>query len=158
MRTIVSFLFVTAFAALLTPMAAQDAALPKVFLLGEEEQVYETLTRDYNETLLSACDGNMELAVEKWLGMMQEMESYAKKIRYELKGIKMWVHVFWDTDGSVKHIGFRLRPDSRNVRPEELGAFLSSFMNKYKFPVAYGQKYSHYVGVTFPTFVERLEK
>ncbi len=155
MRTVLSFLIA---AVISVPLFAQDTTIPKVFLLGEEEQVYETLTREYSETLLSACDGNMEMAVEKWLGMMQEMESYAKKIRYELKGIKMWVHVFWDADGAIKHIGFRLRPDSRNVRPEELAAFLSSFMNKYKFPVAYSQKYSHYVGVTFPTFVERMEK
>lgn len=151
------FAFATCFAPF-SMLSAQESALPKVFILGEEEQVYEKLTRDYEETLLGACDGNMELAVEKWLGMMQEMESYAKKIRFELKGVKLWVHVFWNTDGTLEHIGFRLRPDSRNIRPEELGAFLSSFMNRYKFPVAHEKKYSHYVGVTFPTFLERVEK
>lgn len=158
MRTIVSFLFAAAFVADIAPLSAQETALPKVFILGDEEQVYETLTHDYSETLVTACNNDMDVAVEKWLGMMQEMESYAKKIRYELRGIKMWIHVFWDADGSVKHIGFRLRPESRNVRPEELAAFLSSFMNKYKLPLSYDKKYSHYVGVTFPTFVERLEK
>jgi hypothetical protein len=158
MKSIYLSLAFTAFFASSSVLSAQESALPKVFILGEEEQVYEALTREYEETLLGACDGNMELAVEKWLGMMKEMESYAKKIRFELKGIKLWIHVFWDTDGSLKHIGFRLRPDSRNVRPEELGAFLSSFMNRYKFPVAHEKKYAHYVGATFPTFLERVEK
>ncbi len=155
MKTVLSLLIAAAFAA---PLFAQETALPKVFILGEEEQIYETLTRDYSETLLSACDGNMDMAVEKWLAMMQEMESYAKKIRYDLKGIKLWIHVFWDPDGAVRHIGFRMRSDSRNARPEELAAFFASFMSKYKFPVAHERKFSHYVGVTFPTFVERLEK
>ncbi len=157
MRTV---LVVCLLAVLTSPVFAQDntQALPKVFILGEEEKLYETLTKNYSETLLSACGGNMDLAVEKWLGMMQEMEAYAKKIRYELRGIKLWMHVFWDADGTIKHIGFRLRPDSRNVRQEELAAFLASFMGKYKFPVTYNNTYAHYVGVTFPTFVERLEK
>jgi hypothetical protein len=155
MRTIATLLLMAVLAA---PLFSQETALPRVFILGEEEQVYESLTRDYQETLLSACDGNMETAVDKWLGMMQEMESYAKKIRFELKGVKMWMHVFWDADGTVKHIGFRLRPDSRNIRTDDLAAFLVSFMNRYKMPLSFDKKYAHYVGATFPTFVERLEK
>jgi len=136
----------------------QQTSLPKVFLLGADEALYESVTSNYNETMLTACGGNMEVAMSKWLGMLQEMESYAKKVRYDLKGLKMWMHVFWDTDGSINHIAFRLRTDSRNVRNEEIMAFFNSFMNRYKFPVTYGQRYSHYVGVTFPTFVERAEK
>lgn len=136
----------------------QGQTLPKVFVLGGDEALYETLTAEYSESMLTACGGNMEVAMGKWLGMLQEMEQYAKKVRYDLKGIKMWMQVFWDKDGTINHIGFRLRSDSRNVRNEEIMAFFSSFMNRYKFPVAYGQRYSHYVGVTFPTFVERAEK
>jgi hypothetical protein len=141
-----------------TSLRGQQASLPRVFLLGGDEALYETVTSNYGETMLTACGGNMEVAMNKWLGMLQEMENYAKKVRYDLKGIKMWMHVFWDTDGSINHIAFRLRSDSRNVRHEEITAFLNSFMNRYKFPVTYGQRYAHYVGVTFPTFIERAEK
>lgn len=133
-------------------------SLPKVFVLGGDEALYESLTTEYGETMLTACGGNMEVAMGKWLDMLQEMEQYAKKVRYDLKGIKMWMQVFWDKDGTINHIGFRLKNDSRNVRNEEIMAFFSSFMNRYKFPVTYGKRYSHYVGVTFPTFVERAEK
>ena len=155
MKKMLLFLLLTG--ALTSTMQAQPGSeLPRVFVLGEEEQAYEQLTKDYSQSLLTACNYDMKAAFDKWLGMMQEMETYSEKINFDLKGISVWFHVFWNTDGNIEHIGFLLRPNSRNVPKAEMAAFLTTFMRRYTFPVTSGQKFSHYTGATFPTFSQRI--
>lgn len=129
---------------------------PKVFILGEDEQIYEKLTLDYSQTLLKASKNDIKSAFANWLEMMQEIEAYAKKIRFDIKGVRLWMHVFWNKEGKIDHIGFLLRPDSRNIPTRELAAFLSSFMNRYTFPLKSNENYAHYTGASFPTFFERV--
>ncbi len=140
----------------ITLLSAQDAAnaLPKVFELGKYEEAYELAKQDYAQNLLSACNNDMKAAFDNWLGMMKELEAYAGRINFDLKGVKMRLHVFWNTDGMIEHIGFVVRPDSRNARTEELSALFSSFMRQYKFPLTSTQKYAHYTLASFPTFSE----
>lgn len=139
-------------------MAQTATELPKVFMLGESEQAYEELTQTYNQSLLEACDLNVETAFEKWLDMMKEMEKYAEKINFDIKGVRLWLHVFWSENGKIEHIGYLLRADSRNVNPTEIKAFLSSFMGRYTFPVTSTKKYNHYTGASFPTFIEKVNE
>ena len=136
--------------------AQENEEMPRVFVLGEQEEAYEQLTRTYSQSLLTVCDNDMKVAFDKWLNMMQEMEAYAEQIRFELKGVSIWFHVFWSPEGNVDHIGFLLRPNSRNVPQADLAAFLSSFVKRYQFPVTSDQRFSHYTGATFPTFSQRM--
>lgn len=136
---------------------AQEA-MPKVFLMGENEKGYEQLTQDYSQSLLEVCGNNMETAFQKWLDMVKDMEQYAQKIKFDVKGVKLRLHVFWAADGKLDHIGYLLRSDSRNINTDEMTAFLSSFMNRYKPVITSDKKFSHYTGATFPTFVERLSE
>ncbi len=132
--------------------------LPKVFKLGANEAAYETLVQEYPQTLLAACNNDMKVAFDKWLEMMKALDDHARRINFDIKGIKVRLHVFWDADGSIKHIGYILRTDSRALEKEaEFGAFLSSFTRQYSFPVQSQQKYSHYSIATFPTYSERSE-
>lgn len=132
--------------------------LPKVFKLGTNEAAYETLAQEYPQTLLAACNNDMKVAFDKWLEMMKALDEHAGRINFDIKGIKVRLHVFWDADGTIKHIGYILRSDSRVLEKEaEFGAFLSSFTRQYRFPVQSQQKYSHYSIATFPTFSERSE-
>ncbi len=137
--------------------AQPEEALPKVFLLGEHQSQYEKEVPQY-VSLLEACDNEMKVAFEKWLSMISEMEAYAKKIEYPLEGIKLWLHVFWDKEGNIEHIGYYLRPNSKNVDLEELSAFFSSFVNQYKFPLTAEQKFHHYTSVSFPAFSKRIKE
>lgn len=134
-----------------------QAQLPKVFQLGGNEQAYEALTQEYPQTLLGVCNNDMKVAFDKWLEMMKALESYAGRINFDIKGMKVRLHVFWDTKGNIEHIGYVFRPNSRNARAEEFNAFLSSFIRQYTFPIEAQQKYSHYTIATFPTFSERSE-
>jgi hypothetical protein len=133
-----------------------DTTPPKVFILGEHEKAYEKLNLEYSVMLLTACNGNMDTAYQKWLSMLNEMEAYATLINYDIKGVKIWLNVFWNIDGTIKHIAYHLKQNSRNIDTAEFTAFLVSFINHYKFPLVTQSKYSHYGSASFPTHPRKL--
>ena len=133
-----------------------DTTPPKVFILGEHEDAYEQLNIDYSVMLLTACNGDMDLAYQKWLSMLNEMEAYATLINYDIKGVKVWLNVFWNEDGTVKHVAYHLKQNSRNIDTAEFTAFLVSFINRYKFPLISDENYSHYGSASFPTQPRKL--
>ncbi len=136
----------------------ENGQLPKVFLIGQHEEAFEALTMSYESDLLNACESDMNVAFKKWMSMMEEMEAYSKQIEYNLDGVKAWFHFFWTTDGSIEHIAYYLRPNSKNLDLDEMNAFLTSFMNNYKFPLVSSSKYHHYTGATFPVFYQSTAK
>lgn len=136
--------------------AYQGSQLPKVFLIGEYSEEFEAMSAEYKENLMGICEYDMELAYKKWVSMLQEMETYADRIKYDIKGVKIWLKVFIEPDGTVKHIAYYLKPRSRNVDVEELTAFLSSFMSNYKFPLVGKSRYTHYGSAAFPTIPQAV--
>ena len=137
-------------------LLAQSQEMPVVFKLGDNEQGYEALKQANSQTLLEVSNYDTQKAFDTWMGMMREMEDYSKKIRFDIKGIKVWLHVFWNEDGSISHIGYLLRPDSRNIDALELAAFFKTFMGRYKLPVTSSKKFSHYTGANFPIYSEKV--
>jgi len=135
--------------------SSQTPSLPKVFVLGEETADYEKIAPEY-KSLLEACDNDMEAAFKKWLSMLLEMETYAKKIDFDIKGVKLWMQVYWDKSGAIEHIGFYLRPTSKNVEVADISAFFTSFMNHYSFPLTSDFKYAHYTSVSFPIYFNQI--
>jgi len=123
--------------------------MPAVFILGEYDKQYESIMPGYT-TLLEACGGDMKLAYEKLMTMMREMQTYATLEKYDIKGVNAWMHFFWKEDGSIEHIGFYLKPNSRNVDTEKLRAFLNGFASWYKIPASSDKKFSHYSSFAFP--------
>lgn len=150
------FLFVIACSLGFSVVSAQEA--DKVFVIGEDEKSYEALNESYKQSLLEACENDMVGAFEKWIVMTQEMEAYANRINYDIRGVKVWFHVFFEADGSIKHIGYLLRNESRNINPDEFRGFLSSFMNRYQLPVKSNQRFSHYSIASFPVYSESANK
>lgn len=133
----------------------KDTIHPKSSLIGEDEQHYEYLSMEHQTSLLTVCEQDMTVAFNKWVSMLQEMEAYADLIEYDLKGLKLWLNIFWDDNGKIHHIAFHPKPVSRNTDIAELKAFFSSFMNHYTFPLAADTKYSHYGSATFPLHFQR---
>lgn len=138
-------------------LQAQENSAPAVFQLGEAEQAYESLNQDYSQTLLEVANFNTQVAFDNWLSMLIEMEKYADKLKFDMKGTKLWLHVFWNGDGTISHIGYLPRPESRNISEAELAAFFKTFMKKYKFPLTSGKKFSHYTGANFPVYSQKVE-
>jgi len=99
---------------------------------------------------LEVSKDDYQQAFAKWNTLLKEMEAHAEMVEYDIKGIKMWLHVFWDEDGKINHIAYFLKPNSRNVDRQEMSAFLMDFINNYHLPADYKKKFSHYSGAAFP--------
>lgn len=124
--------------------------LPEVFTLGEYEKSYEIEMLAHQTLLLQVCKNDMKNAHDKWTSMLLEMEAYAAQTNFDLKGIKLWLHVFWKNNGAINHIGFYAKPQSRNVKTENLKAFFAGFMRFYQLPVLSSSSFSHYGSASFP--------
>ncbi|MCB0569672.1 MAG: hypothetical protein KDC66_07920 [Phaeodactylibacter sp.] len=154
MKLVLTLILGTTF--FVSPLLAQDD-VQAVFVLGDNEKAYEMLNQEYSQTLLEVSGFDTQKAFEYWMDMMKQMEDYAKKLRFDIKGIKLWLHVFWNEDGTISHIGYMLRPDSRNIDNLELAAFLKTFSGRYKLPVSSTRKFSHYTGANFPIYSEKVD-
>ena len=133
-------------------------AMPRIFILGEDEKNYQELVKKYPQTLLEASGNDIKLAFDKWLDFLISLETYSNKIKYDLKGVKVWFHVFWDADGTLKHIGYVLQPDSKNLEKPEFRAILSSFMSRYQLEIESDEPFMHYSTAVFPVMNEEVDK
>lgn len=137
---------------------AQQTDEPIIFLMGQDEKLYEELKGKYAFSLLDACNDDMQLAFKNWIEMAKEMENYAKEENVNINGIRAWIHVFFSEEGKINYLGFLLKPDSRNMDLQELKAFFKGFAKSYTFPIKYKKNYYHYTGVTFPTFSDPSQR
>ncbi len=137
---------------------AQKGGMDRIFLLGSTETNYEQLTTTYSQSMLEAAQMDITKAFEHWLGMLQEIDKYADRINFDVKGVKVWMHVFFNEQGGIDKLGYLLRPDSRYVDETEIQAFFAGFVKEYTFPLKSDRKYNHYTGATFPTLSERADK
>lgn len=131
------------------------AQVNKIFELGTDEQKYEQITGAYAQSLLEATDNDITRAFESWLDLQQAFEAHALAENYDLKGVKIWLHVFWAADGQIDHIGYLLRPDSRLVDTAEIRGLLGDFAKSYRFPIQNDRPFNHYTGATFPTLSQK---
>jgi hypothetical protein len=132
----------------------KQAELPKVFVIADDQAAFEQLSGQYPTALLEVCAYDMDAAYNKWTNMMHAFELHADKNNVNIKGVKMWVKVYWAADGSVDHLGYSLKPNSRNVKADELNALFRTFIEKYKLPQTNDIKFSHYGSVSFPLFLK----
>jgi hypothetical protein len=142
------------------PLMAQQSA-PRVFTIGTFEWAFEKLQFDYSYQLLTVGNDNIDEAYDMWLHMLRAMESHDEGLPYfDLKGINIWLYVFWNKDGSIAHLAYYLKPNSRFVKEEELTGFFTSFTDYYRLPMEAPamQRFSHYGSAFFPTASIKLTK
>jgi hypothetical protein len=60
-------------------------------------------------------------------------------------------YIFWNADGSFRHLAFYPKVNSRNIPNEELLAFFKGFSKEYRIPIKAAEGYSHYGSASFPT-------
>ena len=155
-KNITYFILFISFCANLTaqPSSDQDVVLPKVFIIGEYEHMYENMVSVCNNHLLEVCDGSMDDAYNVWLTMLSEMEDYAKEKSFDINGIKMWLTAYWNEDGTIKHLVYYPKPNSRNMDFELLSEFLQEFAKIYTLPKESDKCFTHYASASFPTFAK----
>ena len=130
---------------------SQKVDVPVVGMIGEYESAFEALARENPEILLSVCGNDMDIAYERWMDMLTAMEDFAESINFDINGVKTYLYIFWNADGSFRHLAFYPKPNSRNVPNEELRAFFKAFVNEYQMPFKAVAGYSHYGSAAFPT-------
>jgi len=130
----------------------QQLEMPRVSLIGEDEDIFAALAQTHGGIFLEVCGDDMDLAYDKWMGMLVAMEDYSEEINYDIKGVKTYLYVFWNADGTVKHLSFYPKANSRNIPIAELKAFFKGFAKKFKMDVVAEKGYSHYASGSFPTF------
>ncbi len=133
-------------------------SLPSVFMIGEFELEYEAMVVDCPEMLLSVCDQSMDEAYKKWLLMLKDMEDFSDTVNFDIRGIKIWMNIFWNADGTIKHLVFYPKPNSRNMDFEELRIFFMKFVKSYTFDKSNETCFSHYGSAKFPSFADLFIK
>ena len=133
-----------------------DSALPRVFVLGQFDGTpFERMKKDYETTLMTACKNDMETAYYCWLHLLKSMESFATKSNYDLSGMKLWLYVFWEKDGTIGYMAYYPKPNSRNFKAEDHNAFLNEFRKNYVSPLKHEKAFSNYSNASFPVMVEK---
>jgi hypothetical protein len=130
--------------------------IPTVFMIGEHELEYESLVVECNDILLNVCNDSMDEAYEQWLLMLHNMETYAQEKEIEIRGVKLWLNVFWRPDGSIKNIVFYPKPNCKNMDFQVLTDLLTEFVDGYAFTKTNIECFAHYGSATFPTHSELL--
>ncbi len=147
---------ITAQPAASTDMVQNGSILPRVFLLGDFDGTpFEQLKSNYENTLFSACHNDAETAYFCWMHLLKHLESFAQQRNYDINGVKMWLYVFWNKDGTVAHIAYYLKPNSKFVKTDVLTNLLKSFSETYKLPLTSDKNYSNYNSAAFPVNVEK---
>lgn len=136
---------------------AQNQQLPLVFILGQEEAAYEKLNEAHPRNLLVVSGNDTGKALNNWLEFIKTLQEHAENVKFDINGLKVFLHVFWNEDGSIRHIGYFVKPDSRNFKPDELRAFFGTFARAYKPVLSSDKKFSHYTSASFPTLIERKQ-
>lgn len=136
----------------LVPLQAQN--VKKAFVLGDNEEAYETLSREHARTLLAVSENDPSEALANWFETMRALEQYAASIDFDINGLRVLMHIFWNENGTIRNIGYFIMPDSRNYKEENLSALFASFARQHTSELTSDRKFSHYTNVSFPTFVE----
>jgi hypothetical protein len=145
----------TAFVKTSPSLSTANDTLPLVFMLGQDDRAFDALKNEHDLQLLAVCRNDMDMTYYLWIQMMKHMESYALKTGYDLNGIKLWMYAFYNKDGSIHHLAYYAKPQSRNFKPEDMTAFLTSFVKTYKLPIGADRSFQHYSVGVFPVFVEK---
>ncbi|NJN35529.1 MAG: hypothetical protein HC817_15990 [Saprospiraceae bacterium] len=133
-----------------------DSTIPNVFVLGQYDGlVFESMKQDYDAALVTACKNDVETAYYCWIHMLKHIETHAVKSNFDINGVKMWLYVFWEKDGSIGYMSYFLKPNSKNVKADEMTNFLNDFRKNYTFPVKFDRKFSNYSTANFPVMIEK---
>lgn len=130
----------------------EPVEVPLVSLIGEDQFLLSELSTVYSDILLQVCGNDMDLAYDTWSEMLGAMEDFSNEIGYDIKGVKAYLHVFWKPDGTIAHIAFFPKPNSKNLPIPELRAFFKEFAKTYTLPITSETGFSHYGSGAFPLF------
>ncbi len=124
-------------------------------MIGQYEDQYLALSQKYPATFMSVYHDDIELAYRSWSNILMDMEDYAGSIDFDIKGVKLWINIYFNQDGTIAHLAFFPKPNSRNIQDEYLAAFFKNFVRDYKMQVTADKGFQNSASGAFPTFFHR---
>ena len=134
---------------------ANSSPVPSVFLIGQYEDQYLALSQQYPASFLSVYHDDIDRAYRSWTNILMDMEDYAGQINFDIKGIKLWINLYFNPDGTISHLAFFPKPNSRNVPDDYLTAFFKNFVRNYRLQVKAEKGFQNSASAAFPTFFHR---
>ncbi len=128
---------------------------PSVFLIGEYEDQYLALSKAHPATFLSVYHDDIDLAYRSWSNILMDIEDYAGDLNFDIKGVKLWINLYFNQDGTIAQLAFFPKPNSRNVPVDQLSAFFKNFVRDYHMTVKADKGFQHSASAAFPTFFHR---
>lgn len=122
----------------------------KVSMIGDDEQSYERLSAECPTMLLEVTSNQMDQAYKSWTGMLVDMQEQADQHEIDIKGVKVWLNVFWAADGSITGITYYPKPTCKNIDFKSLTLFLEDFAQEYTLDLNYENCFAHYGSASFP--------
>ena len=148
-----SRLFILLFT-LISAISYSQVDANKASLIGENEKEYEQIMTQCSTPLLFITNNSMDEAYNLWTKMLAKMEADASEQGIDIKGVKVWMNLFWEADGSIKKIVYYPKPNSKNMDFDQLTSFLQIFADEYVLDVNHTTCFSHYGSATFPVFTK----
>lgn len=138
-----------------SPIPASSTTLPEVFLIGQHEDQYAKLAKEHPAIFISVYNNDIDRAFRGYSDMLMDIEDYAADINFDIKGVKMWINLYFNADGTIKHLAFFPKPNSRNIPEDQLVSFFQKFVDQYQFQVKAEKPFQHSASAAFPTFFHR---
>jgi hypothetical protein len=142
-----------------TWIQAQDEATqqvwPPVINVAQNSAALDALSNTYQSSLFSASNADFRETVNNWSIFLRSMEQYAEEIDFDIKGVKVWMKVFWAKDGSVNHLAYALSDRSININLTEWEAFLRSFIRNRKMALQHSKGFTYDGRIMFPLSYQR---
>ncbi len=126
--------------------------LPQCFLIGEYELAYDQLLEDYNKALISVCNSDNDKAFDIWSAILNDIVEYSKTEGLDLNGLKLWINLFFNNQGEIKHITYYPKPNSKNMDFDRLTSFFANFCKSYKMKESLSAKCMLSTTASFPLF------
>jgi hypothetical protein len=130
----------------------------KVFLIGDHQENYDQIISKHSLPLLTACNKDVDKAFNYWTSLLNDLEIFSEKNGLDIKGVKIWVNVFWNSKGEIEHFVFYPKPNSKNIDYEKMKKITAKFLstNNVQIGVTADTGFSHFGTANFPIFAKLM--
>ena len=124
----------------------------RCFQIGENQDQFLLLAQNHPSTLLDVYDNSMTNSYKAFTDVMKSLEKYADNKGLDLKGLKLWVNVYWDKSGEITHITYYPKPNSKNLDYKQVTKLFDEFIADAPLSKTYHENYIHNGSIAFPVF------
>lgn len=123
---------------------------PKVFEIEQYKDHYDTFLAQSEVMLLVVCENNLAITYQLWNEMLADLEKFSSDRGLDLAGVRMFIRVIWNSDGSIKHFAFQSRGNSKVIDKTIFAKITEDFCTYYQLPKSHSSSFFHYGSVNFP--------